>query len=47
VATFPAANALCLKRIDDQHSLSTKASRIVQRQEFGSREDVHDEFQPA
>jgi hypothetical protein len=47
VAPFPATSALCLNRIDDQHSLSTKASRIVQRQEFGRSDDVQEEFQPA
>ncbi len=47
IAPFPAASALCLNRMDDQHSLSTNASRIVQRQELGSSEDFQDEFQPA
>jgi hypothetical protein len=38
---------LCLNRMDDQHSLSTNASRIVQKQELGSSDDDQDEFQPA
>jgi hypothetical protein len=47
VAPFQAASALCLNRMDNQHSMSTNASRIVHRQELGSSEDVQDEFQPA
>jgi hypothetical protein len=47
VAPFLAASALCLNRIDDQHSLSMNASSIVHRQELGSNQDVQDEFQPA
>jgi hypothetical protein len=33
--------------MEDQHSLSTKASRIVHRQAFGSSDDVQEEFHPA
>jgi hypothetical protein len=31
----------------DQHSLSTNASMIVQRHEFGRSDDVQDELKPA
>jgi hypothetical protein len=47
VALLPEESAFCLKRIFDQHSLSSNALRMVHKQELDKSKEVHEEFQPA